>query len=54
MKLNVQQVNFKSDDTAVNCKLEDIKTEETEYEDSYYDENNIIDCGMIFKDEIID
>ena len=46
-------VGLKSEEFPLNCKLEDLKTEDTEYEDSYYDENNIIDCGMILKDEII-
>ena len=41
--------NIKSDESVVDCKPEDVKTE---YGDDDYDENNIVDCGMIIKDEM--
>ena len=40
--------NIKSDESVVDFKPEGIKTE---YDDDY-DENNIVDCGMIIKDEM--
>ena len=50
--MNIENsVSFKSNESAVVCKLEDIKTD---YDNDSYDEDNIIDCGMIFKEENID
>ena len=44
-------VSFQSNEFTVDCKVEDIKIE---YDNDSYDEDSIIDCGMIVKEEYID